>query len=43
MSLPCRIESDKAKANLKNGVLTITAPRSQVAKAKGRKLEIQTQ
>jgi HSP20 family protein len=43
MSLPCRIESDKAIANLKNGVLTITAPRNQVAKAEGRKLEIQTQ
>lgn len=43
MSLPCRIESDKAKATLKNGVLTITAPRNQVAKGEGRKLEIQTQ
>lgn len=40
ITLPCRIEKDKAKATLKNGVLTIIAPKSQVAQNDGKKLEI---
>ncbi len=40
ISLPCRIESDKAQASLKNGVLTIVAPKSQVAEGERKKLSI---
>jgi HSP20 family protein len=34
------IESDKAEASFKNGVLNITIPKSQTAKAKGTKVPI---
>jgi HSP20 family molecular chaperone IbpA len=41
--LPCRVEADKAQATLKNGMLTITVPKNQIAQAPGKKLSIQTQ
>jgi len=40
VSLPCKVESDKAQATLKNGILTITVPKSQVAQTEGKKLTI---
>ncbi len=42
-SLPCRVNSDQAKANLKNGVLTIVMPKSQTAQKESKKLAINTQ
>jgi len=41
--LAVEAESDKAKASFKNGVLNITIPKSQKAKAKGIKVPIQTE
>jgi len=41
--LPCRVDADKAQASLKNGILTITVPKNQIAQAPGKKLSIQTQ
>ena len=40
VSLPCRVESDKAQAILKNGVLRITVPKSHLAQSEGKKLSI---
>lgn len=40
VSLPCKVESDKAQATLKNGILTITVPKSQVGQSEGKKLTI---
>lgn len=40
VSLPCKVESDKAQATLKNGILTITVPKSQLAQSEGKKLTI---
>ncbi len=38
--LPCEVQSDNAQATLKNGVLTITIPKSQLAQNEGKKLTI---
>lgn len=38
--LPCKVQSDKAQALLKNGVLTITVPKSQEPDSQGKKLTI---
>lgn len=43
LSLPCRVECEKADANLKNGVLTIVIPKSQIAHKDSKKLTIRTQ
>lgn len=40
VSLPCKIESEKAQATLKNGILTIIVPKSQLAQNEGKKLII---
>lgn len=40
-SLPDTVEADKVKADYKNGVLTITLPKKEVAKAKTVNVEIQ--
>ncbi len=42
-SLPCRVNSDQAKATLKNGVLTIVLSKSVTAPKEGKKLAINTQ
>ncbi len=42
-SLPCRVNSDQARATLKNGVLTIVMPKSQTAPKESKKLAINTQ
>jgi len=43
--IPLAVETDanKAQASFKNGVLNITIPKSQAAKAKGTKVPIKTQ
>lgn len=43
LSLPCRVQSDKAKALLKNGVLTVTIPKSLEDENQGRKLSIRNE
>lgn len=43
VSLPCKVQSDKAEAKLKNGLLTITVPKSRVAQTPAKKLTIRTQ
>lgn len=43
VSLPCTVQSDKAEASLKNGLLTITVPKSHVAQTPAKKLTIRTQ
>ncbi len=40
ISLPCKVQSENAQATLKNGVLTITVPKSQLAQNEGKKLTI---
>lgn len=40
VTLPCKVESDKAQATLKNGILTIIVPKSEVAQNQGKKLSI---
>lgn len=40
ISLPCKVQSNKAEAVLKNGVLTITIPKSNEPESQGRKLTI---
>ncbi len=42
LTLPCLVESEKAQAKLKNGVLTITVPKSNDTAKKGNTLTIQT-
>lgn len=42
-SLPCRVNSDQARATLKNGVLTIVMPKNQTAPKESKKLAIITQ
>ncbi len=42
ISLDAEIESAKAEANYKNGVLSITIPKSQGTKAKGTKVSIKS-
>lgn len=43
LNLPCRVDSEKAEASLKNGVLTIVIPKSQLAQKECKKLTIRTQ
>ncbi|HEY9733470.1 MAG TPA: Hsp20/alpha crystallin family protein [Drouetiella sp.] len=38
--LPCKVQADKAEAVLKNGVLKIIVPKSQLATTEGRKIAI---
>jgi HSP20 family protein len=40
VSLPCRVNSDKAEAKLKNGILTVSIPRLEDKVAEGKKLTI---
>lgn len=40
INLPCKVDSDKAEATLKNGILTITVPKIHVAATEGKKLSI---
>lgn len=42
-NLPCRVDSSRAEASLKNGVLTVVIPKSQIAQKESRKLTIKTQ
>jgi len=39
--LPAEVKSDKAKAEYKDGILTITVPKIEPSKGKGRKIDIQ--
>ncbi|MCR4441532.1 MAG: Hsp20/alpha crystallin family protein [Peptococcaceae bacterium] len=39
--LPVEIEPEKARAEYRDGILTVTAPRAKPAQIKGKKLEIQ--
>lgn len=41
--LPCKVESAKAQATLKNGILTITVPKSAAVQSGGKKLTIHRQ
>jgi HSP20 family protein len=41
--LPCKVNSDKAQASLKNGVLTLTIPKSQLAQTQSKKVELRPQ
>lgn len=34
LTLPCRVDSDKVKANLKNGILELTLPKTEEAQSK---------
>ncbi len=43
VSLPCKVQSDKAQATLKNGVLTVVVPKSADNDTQGRKLSIRTE
>lgn len=43
VSLPCRVDSDKAEATLKNGILTIVIPEVQEPDNKGKKLTIRSE
>ena len=43
IGFPYRVQRDKAEAVLKNGVLTITVPKNQLAMSAGKKLTIQQQ
>ncbi len=43
LTLPCRVESEKAEASLKNGVLTVVVPKSQIAQKETKKLTIKAQ
>lgn len=40
--LPCEIVEDGVQAEFKNGVLTITLPKSEQAKKKSKKIEVKT-
>lgn len=40
VTLPCKVDGDKADAKLKNGILTITVPKVQEEKNEGKKLTI---
>jgi HSP20 family protein len=40
IGLPCKVQTEKAQATLKNGVLTITVPKSELAQNEGKKLTI---
>lgn len=42
LTLPCRVESDKAEARLRNGVLSIVIPKSRIAQKETNKLTIKT-
>ncbi len=42
ITFPCRIDSEKAEAKLKNGVLTISAPKGPENGRRGKALTIQT-
>lgn len=43
VSLPCKVQSDKAEASLKNGLLTISVPKSHIVQSPAKKLTIRTQ
>lgn len=40
VALPCRVESDKAEAKLKNGILSIVVPKLESQSTNGKKLSI---
>lgn len=40
VSLPVSVKSDKAKAEYKEGILSITVPKEEPAKLKGRRIDI---
>lgn len=40
ITLPCRVERDRAQARLKNGVLSITIPKARIAQKEANKLTI---
>ena len=39
--LPVEVKSDKAKAEYKDGILSITVPKAEPSKGKGRRIDIQ--
>ena len=43
VSLPCKVQSDKAEASLKNGLLTISVPKNHIVQSPAKKLTIRTQ
>jgi len=40
--LPCEVENGKAEAEFKNGVLTVTLPKTERSRSRRRKIEIRT-
>jgi len=42
VALPCEVHEEKAKAVCKNGVLTVTLPKTEKARSSKRKIEIKT-
>lgn len=42
LSLPCDVESDRAEAVFKNGILTVTMPKSESSKKNEKKLTIKS-
>jgi HSP20 family molecular chaperone IbpA len=40
IALPCKVDSNNAQAILKNGILTVTVPKTHVADTEGKKLTI---
>lgn len=43
ISLPCKVESDKAQATLKNGILKLLIPKKETSQSAGRKVAIRSE
>ena len=41
--LPCEVEADQVKATYRNGVLEVTLPKSESARANARRIEVKSQ
>jgi len=40
VTLPCEVEADKVEAQMKNGVLTVTMPKSKASKAMTKRIKV---